>query len=112
LAVVEVDFGIDLLDELLEGEFEVVSLFSLEEEALNCHFRRIDADEDGAAVRVQKGHDGFEYAPFRGILFYGKTVVLVLDGTVGRSKLFAYFKCSSATKTGTIIHVLSLTPKL
>lgn len=107
LAVVEVDLGENLFDELLKGEFEVVPLLPLEEEALDGGGSGVDAEEEGASLGVQKGDDGLGDAPLDGVLLEGDGVVPELDRVVAE-QLLPILEGGPAADALRVVHLESI----
>jgi hypothetical protein len=75
----QINFGLNLFEELCEVEHEEILFFEFSSESNNLPGGVIDADEDGTAFGVEEGDNGFEYDPFGLLVLDGKVVFFVFD---------------------------------
>lgn len=78
MSVVEVDFGVNPFDQLFEGQFETISVFSLEEDPFDSPFAFLNADKDGSSFRIQKGYHCPQHIPLDFVVSNRNWVVVAL----------------------------------
>ena len=60
----KIDLGKYLIEELIQSEPETVSVLSLHEDTMHYLAVGLDAEVDGASLRIEKGDNEFGESPF------------------------------------------------